>query len=339
MKMKNRLLSVAAVMAVTVPTVMMATAASAEPTAVLSETRVLTSGLQGASGGAIGPDGALYVPEGTIGTVTRVDTSSGVESTFVSGLPESIIGIGGPIDIVFKGRTAYVLVSNVGPDLGGDQVDGIYRIDGPTSFTVVADLGTWSKDHPPTTAFDLANGVQFAIESVPGGFLVTDGHHNRVLGVTLSGRVVQVKQFDNIVPTGLDVSGTTVYMAEAGPIPHNPADGKVVATGLQNPRIHTVASGISLLTDVEVGPCRGVYALSQGDSPGEVPAGSPALPNSGELVVALHDGTFGVVAGGLNLPTSVDFVGGTAYVVTNPGEVLEITDVGTAAARVGGCRP
>jgi glucose/arabinose dehydrogenase len=332
---KNRLLSAAAVLALALPAVMVASAAAATPSSAPSETRVLATGLEGTSGGTIGPDGALYVPEGTIGVVTRIDTRTGAESTFVSGLPVALIGIGGAIDVAFRGSTAYVLVSNVGPDVGGDQIDGIYRVDGPTSFTVIADIGTWSVEHPPTTAFDLDHGVQFALQPVPGGFLVSDGHHNRVLFVSLFGHVVQLKQFGNTVPTGLEVSGTTAYLAEAGPIPHNPADGKVLAIGLKNPTIRTVASGFSLLTDVEVGPC-GVYALSQGDSPGQVPAGSPALPNSGELLLAQKDGTFAVVASGLNLPTSVDFGRDTAYVVTSVGDVLAIDNV--AAASGGGCR-
>ncbi|MCP2031309.1 glucose/arabinose dehydrogenase [Okibacterium sp. HSC-33S16] len=337
MTIHHRLLSAAAVLALAVPTVMVASSASATPAPTPSETRVLASGLEGTSGGAIGPDGALYVTEGAIGVVTRIDPLTGAQSTFASGLPPAIIDIGGAIDIAFHGRTAYVLVSNVGADFEGTNTDGIYRVDGPSSFTVIADIGTWSREHPPTTAFDLPSGVQFALQSVPGGFLVSDGHHNRVLGVSLSGRILQLKQFDNIVPTGLELSGTTVYMAEAGPIPHNPADGKVIALGLRNPRIHTVASGFSLLTDVEVGPCRGVYALSQGDSPGTVPAGSPALRDSGELLLAQKDGSFAVVAGGLDLPTSVDFVGNTAYVVAGAGEVLVISNVSPAWTS-GGCR-
>ncbi|MFU8946593.1 ScyD/ScyE family protein [Mycetocola zhadangensis] len=337
MKRRNRLLGAAAVMALVVPTMVGVSAASATPRPTAVETRVLASELHGTSGGTIGPDGALFVTEAVDGAVTRIDRRTGEASVFATGLPLQVIPLGGAIDVAFIGRTAYVLVTLVGPDVGGDQIDGIYRVDGPNSFTVIADLGTWSKDHPPTTPFDQDRGLQYAMQPVPGGFLVTDGHHNRVLGVTLSGRVVQLKQFDNIVPTGLDVSGTTVYMAEAGPIPHNPADGKVIAIGLRNPTIHTIAAGYSLLTDVEVGPCGGVYALSQGDSPGDVSAGSPALRNSGELVLARSDGTFTVVASGLDLPTSVDFVRGTAYVVTSLGQVLEITNVGSATAR-GGCR-
>ena len=39
------------------------------------------------------------------------------------------------------------------------------------------------------------------------------------------------------------------------------------------------------------------------------------------------DGTFTVVADGLNQPTSLEFIGNTAYVVTLSGEIWKIDDV------------
>ena len=62
-----------------------------------------------------------------------------------------------------------------------------------------------------------------------GDFVVTDGHHNRVLRVTRGGDISELKAFGNIVPTGLEVRGETIYMGEAGPIPHLPQNGKVVS--------------------------------------------------------------------------------------------------------------
>ena len=169
------------------------------------------------------------------------------------------------MDVAFIGKTAYVLVTLVGPDVGGSDVVGIYRVDGPDSFTVVADIGAFALSNPPSTPFDVPTGVQYALETYRGGFLVTDGHHNRVLRVTLDGEVTELIAFDNIVPTGLAVSGNTVYMAEAGPVPHLPEDGKVVSFGPKSPTATEVASGASLLVDVEFGRGRTLYALSQGD--------------------------------------------------------------------------
>src|SRR5262245_30271145 len=97
--------------------------------------------------------------------------------------------LGGASDVAFLGKTAYVLVSLVSPDVGGSAVDGIYRVDGPDRFTVVADIGAFNVDNPPTIPFPFAvpTGVLYALEPYRGGFLVTDGHPNRVLRVTRDG--------------------------------------------------------------------------------------------------------------------------------------------------------
>jgi hypothetical protein len=295
------------------------------PTAVL-----LTSGLQeGSEGSAIGPGGALYVAEGVAGRISRVDPRTGAVTTFASGLPPSLFGVGGGgvVDVAFIGTTAYALVTGVSPELGGSDVVGIYRVDGPTSFTIIADIGEFSIANPPTTPFDTPSGFQYALQTYRGGFLVTDGHHNRVLRVTLDGEVTEVIQFANIVPTGLAVSGNTVYVALAGPAPHLPQDGKVVSFGPMSPTATEVASGGRLLVDVEFGRGRSLYALSQGIFPVGSEPGSPALPNTGALLEVNRNGTFTVIRDGLNQPTSLDFIGNTAYIVSLAGQVWRIDNV------------
>lgn len=65
-------------------------------------------------------------------------------------------------------------------------------------------------------------------------------------------------------PTGLAISGNTIYMAEAGPVPHVPQDGNIVASGSSSSSATLIASGARLLVDVEFGRGRTLYALSQG---------------------------------------------------------------------------
>jgi len=299
---------------------------SAEPSISL-----LASGLQGASGSAIGPDGALYVTEGAAGRISRINPQTGDITTFAEDLPPAILPIGGATDLVFMDETAYVLVTMVGDDLpipvnNGDVV-GIYRVDGPNSFTVIADIGKWSINNPSQSEVFIPSGVHYAIDTFRGGFLVTDGHHNRVLYVTLDGEVSEMIAFGNIVPTGLEVHGNTVYMAEAGPNPHLPENGKVVAFGPKNLTAIEVASGAPLLVDVEYGLGQSLYALAQGDFPVGAGDGSPAMPYTGSLVQVNEDGSFSEVIGGLNQPTSVEFIGNTAYVVSLAGEIYKIENV------------
>jgi hypothetical protein len=287
----------------------------------------LVTGLASGSGSTVGPGGDLYVTEGAAGRISRVDPRTGNVTTFASGLPSSIIGIGGAMDVAFIGSTGYVLVTLVGPDVGGSDVVGIYRVDGPQSFTVVADIGAFSLSHPPSTKFFIPTGVQYALQSYRGGFLVTDGHHNRVLRVTLDGTVTELITFGNIVPTGLEVRGDTIYMTQAGPVPHLPETGRVVSFDPKSTTATQVASGGRLLVDVEFGRGNTLFALAQGIFLVGNPEGSPATPNTGELLRVNRDGTFTVVAEGLDRPTSLEIIQNTAYVTTFGGEIWQIEGV------------
>jgi hypothetical protein len=291
----------------------------------------LVTGLQGAMGSTVGPDGALYVTEGALGTISRVDPQTGEKTTFATGLPTAIpaIGIGGAIDVAFIDNIAYVLVTLVSdPLFPSSDVDGIYRVDGPDSFTVVADIGQFNLDNPPTIPFPyfIRTGLQYALQTYRGGFLVTDAHLNRVLRVALDGEISVFIAFDNIVPTGLEVRGNTVYMDEAGADPHVPQDGKVVSFGPRSPTATEVASGNPFLLDVEFDGGGRLYALSHGTvDPLRDP--SNAQPNTGALVKVNEDGTFTVITDGLDRPTSLEFIGNTAYFVTLTGQIWKIDGV------------
>ena len=115
------------------------------------------------SGSTIGPDGALYVTNGNDGTLIRVNPRTGSETVVGSGLPPQVIGIGGAMDVAFIGHRAYVLVTAAGADWGvPDAVMGIYRLKRDGTFSVFADLGTWSAEHPPADPDWFASqGVQY----------------------------------------------------------------------------------------------------------------------------------------------------------------------------------
>jgi len=324
-------LATAAVLASVTPT---ANAKSPSPT--MTPLAEIESGL--GSGSTIGPDRALYVTDGNEGAVLRVDRRTGETTPYATGLPKQALGIGGAMDVAFVGRTAYVLVTMVGGDIvGGDHIGddtvGIYRLNRDGSFTVVADIGTWSVEHPPTRAdYFITTGVQYAMQPIHGGFLVTDGHHNRILRVGLDGDVREIVTLDNIVPTGLETFGNEVYFSRLGPVPHAPDDGRIVAFALHRAAPHDIASGASMLVDVEFGPHGTLYALSQGTWNGEG-EGSPALNNTGRLVKVGRRGTLTPVtdrAGHelvLDQPTSLEFVGTTAYVISLTGAIVRIDNL------------
>jgi hypothetical protein len=295
------------------------------------------------TGSTIGPGGALYVTDGAAGAVLRIDRRTGQVSPYADGLPPKAFqgtDIGGPVDVAFAGRRAYVLVTLVSgtilseppepnfPFGDPEAKNGLYRIERDGSITLVADLGQWSVDNPPEPAFFVDTGVHFALERYRGGFLVTDGHHNRVLWVDRHGSIHEFATFGNVVPTGLETASGHVFVTQMGPIPHVPEDGRVLAVrpGWE-PR--EIANGASMLIDVERGPHGKLYAVSQGDWDG-VGEGSRALPDTGRLVVVGRHGELTPVVDGrgqelvLDRPTSVDFVGDTAYVVSVTGVVYRV---------------
>ncbi|MEO6218797.1 MAG: ScyD/ScyE family protein [Ginsengibacter sp.] len=292
----------------------------------------LVAGLGGGTGSTIGLGGDLFVPDSKAGTILRIDPKTGDYTTFASGLPQLIPAVdprvGGVTDVAFLGGTAYALVTLVDdPLFPTGQVNGIYRIDGSNSYTIIADIGAYNIAHP-TTGFsvDVLTGVSYAIQTYRGGFLVTDGHLNRVLYITLDGKITLVRSFNDIVPTGLAIRGNQVYMSEAGPVPHLPENGKVVSFNLNSPTVTNIASGSPLLVDVEFGRGQILFALSQGTFSGGIP-GNPALPNTGSLVRINTNGTFSVVADELNLPSSLEIIGNTAYIVTLGGEIWTIDNI------------
>ena len=305
----------------------------AAPTEVAATAQLLVTGLDELQGSAVGPDGALFVTAPLTGSIWRVDPTTGARTLFASGLPPRLPGLefigGGVVDVAFIGGTAYALVTGVGPDIGGNAVVGIYRVDGPGSATIVADIGAFSVANPPVPDFFVPTGWQYAIEPFRGGFLVTDGHHNRVLRVTLDGEITEVIAFSDIVPTGLAVSGNSIYLAQAGPIPHLPQNGRVVVFEPGSTSATQVAAGARLAVDVEFGRGGTLFALSQGfwDGPFE---GTPALPNTGALMRVNGDGSLTTVVGGLDRPTSVEIIDNTAYVVTLGGEVWKLNNIAGA---------
>lgn len=312
-----------------------AAAATAESPPGDPNATLLVTGLEELQGSTVGPGGDLYVTAPLTGSIWRVDRKSGDATLFASGLPARIPDLffigSGVVDVAFLGGTAYALVTGVAPDLEGDDIVGIYRMDGPDSFTVVADLGAFSEANPPETDFFVPTGFQYALQTYKNGFIVTDGHHNRVLQVSLDGEITELVAFGNVVPIGLALRGNTVYIGQAGPIPHVPEDSKVFSFTMQSLTPTELASGagledIGLLVDLEFGPGGTLYGLLQGfwDGPFE---GAPAEPNTGALVRVNPDGTFTILLDGLNQPTSFEFIGNTAYVVSLAGEVWKIDNL------------
>lgn len=291
------------------------------------------------SGSTIGPDGALYVTHSLGGKLLRINPASGAATVVGRGLPKQIpgFGVGGPMDVSFIGDVAYVMVSVAGADVGGpDELMGIYRLKKNGRFAVFADLGTWSRKHPPTDPdWFVGQGVQYSMDVWRGGFLVTDGHLGRVIRVNRHGRISELVGFSSTdsVPLGLEVVDGKVFLTTAGPIPHLPGAAKIREVR-RNGTTKVVArwgprysGNRGLIVDVEEDGNGPMYGLLQGYwnlEPTPENEGFPAKHDTGEIVVVRADGTFSTVVRKLDQPTSMELVGHVAYVVTYTGTVLRI---------------
>jgi hypothetical protein len=196
----------------------------------------------------------------------------------------------------------------------------------------VVDLYAWSVAHPPLNSdYFIPGGYTYAMQSYERGFLVTDAHHNRVLKVGLTGAVSVFKDFNSdVVPTGLDRAGRTVVVAQAGPVPHLPSTGRVVALRRPAGTAVELATGAPLLVDVEVAH-HTLYGLAQGFWPyagQEGKEGYPAAARTGLLMRADRNGHFQPLVSGLDRPTTFEIIGDSAYVITITGKVIKVAGLG-----------
>ena len=124
-------------------------------------------------------------------------------------------------------------------------------------------------------------------------------------------------------PPGL-APGPELYLpvgweATARPLPQ---DSKLVAFGPKSTTAKEIASGARLAVDVELGPGRTLFALSQG------------------VWRVNGDGNLTTIIGGLNQPISLEIIEKTAYVVTLGGEIWAIDDIaGPPFGRKGASNP
>ena len=230
------LMLTAAVIAMVTPSSVSASSPCGGPTA----TRLVT-GLQGAMGSTVGPDGALYVTEGAaIGTISRVDPQTGEKTTFASSTPPCPSSAWvGAMSVAFIDNIAYALVTLVSPDVGGSDVDGIYRIRPPgPSFTSSLTLvrSTWPIHRPLLLT---SRPVSVRAANLPWRLPGRRFAPQPRARVTLDGDISVLIAFDNIVPTGLKVKAIRCTWPRPAPTPTRPKPAKLCRSGRGRPPLRT----------------------------------------------------------------------------------------------------
>jgi hypothetical protein len=313
-----------------------------------------------------GPDGNLYVAEGgpggtgstagqcdqvvfpvgpykgssTGGRISKV--VGGVRTTVTDQLPTSsaneIIGgdVEGVADIDWIGGQLYALVAGGGCSHGvSDKPNGIYRVSGNGSVTLVADLGAYQQAHPvadPEPGDFEPDGTWYSMTSARGALYAVEPNHGEIDKITPDGRITRIVDVSasqgHIVPTAIAQHGV-FYVGNLNTFPLQTGSSKILKV-TPSGQVETVVWDLTAVLGVAFDKRARMYVL-------EMTVGAPfPTPNMGQIVRVTGFGKKEVIAEGLNLPTGLTIgPDGALYVSTKglgypaslpegPGEVLRI---------------
>lgn len=210
----------------------------------------------------------------------------------------------------------------------GPVTASVVRLDG-SEVVRVADLWAFERDHNPDDL--VVESHPYGLTVGPDGMLwVADAGGNTLLRVDPeTGDIELLAVFDGIesplpnpnrrgamesdpVPTGITVGADgTVYVGLLPGFPFIPGSGKVVTVTPEG-QVSDHAPGLTMITDVQVGPDGNLYAVQIGVFTEEGP-----VPNSGAVIRIAH-GEVTEVLGELSFPTAIAFNHrGDAFITVN----------------------
>ena len=327
-------------------------AAAARPTVIRgSATPTVTiyaTGFNNPRGLKFGPDGMLYVAEGGVGgtdstdgqctqvippigpytgtstgsQISRVET--GVRVTFNDKFPSSqtsdLTGnlVSGVSDIAWVGGTMYALTAGGGCSHGVlGHPNGIYRVNGNDTPTLVANLSAFYQSHPvanPEEDDFEPDGTPYSMIASGGSLYVVEPNHGELDRVSTGGSISRVVDISatqgHIVPTAIAQRGV-FYIGNLGTFPIVPGTQKILQV-TPGGQVRTVATGLTTVLGVAFDSRARMYVLEN-----TVTAGEPA-PGQGDIVRFTGTKRETLVTG-LTLPTAMTFGPDGALYVSNVG--------------------
>jgi hypothetical protein len=326
------------------------------------------SGFNNPRGLKFGPDGVLYVAEGGPGgsnsTIGQCEQAAGppagpgpytgsptggriskvvdgvrvtVNDKFASSQTSEAFGflVSGVADVAFIGNTLYALVGGGGCSHGVlNHPNGIYRVDGNNTPTLIADLGAYQMSHPvahPEADDFEPDGTWYSMVAVRGSLYAVEPNHGELDKITPSGAISRVADISasqgHIVPTSVASHGV-FYIGNLNTFPITPGSSKILQV-TPGGQVHTVATGLTTVLGVAFDDRGRMYVLENTVTPG--------FPDPGHGdIVRISGGRKEVIVSGLALPTAMTFGPDGALYVSNlgfgpppslpdgPGQVLRI---------------
>ena len=263
------------------------------------------------SGSAIGPDGALYVTDGNAGSVLRIDRHTGRGDHLRHGVADA-----GDRDRRRHGRRVHrpapptSLVTLVSGDIVG-------RVPSATPATLsgsTASSATAASPCSPTSARGRSTtrrrrrsssrrACSTRCSGTGAGSWSPTAITTGCCGSIGTARSAPSSRWPTSCRPGLERIGKRVLFTELGPVPHHRRTARSSSSIPGPERPESWPAGRAWSLDVERGPGGKLYALSQGQWDG-VEEGSPALPNTGRLVIVQRDGSLKPVVDGSGADSS-----------------------------------
>jgi hypothetical protein len=281
---------------------------------------------------ALGPESGGFTSR-----ISRID-GNGVRTTVADGLPSSGAGeiLEGVADLEFIGNTLYALEAGAGCSHGLAGTDNdLLRVNPDGSTTAVADLSAFERANP-TAVINPGDyepdGTWYSMVAVGDDIYAVEPNHGEIDRIdTQTGaidRLIDVSAAEgHIVPTAVAFKGK-FYLGNLDTFPIVPGAASLFTVNAAG-KIKTLASGLSTVLGVVVGPRDRLYVLesmTMGGFPG------PSQDGSGTVVQIDPSGAQTIVATGLTMPGGMTLGPDGALYVSNfsfaeppgSGEVVRI---------------
>ena len=283
------------------------------------------------------------VMTGETGAVAMID--DGCPTPLATGIGSSRTPQGriyGAEAVAELGGQLYVLISNAGDQYGDHElIEGVYRLGGDGSLTLVADHATFLQENSPAVAppAGLPNpGNPVAMISGNGALWIADELNGLISKVVPGSDETLVADLsaEGFAPSDLAFSADgSLYASSIGTAPSTPGSASVVNISPDG-AVSTVWSGLTMASGIAIGGDGALYAteLAAGVSdtaPGGQPDSGRLLRQNGDSVEVVAEGLDFPAALGTGPDGAVYFVTGALASPTGNGAIVRYAPDGSPA--------